>query len=131
MHQLIYTSEAAAGFSQQDLFRVVEQSARNNPSDDLTGFLVFQNRQFLQLIEGPRLGLEALLTRLRRDTRHQAITILSQRSIAARSFPRWRMHRVAEGSAALEELEAALRSQGSGTALPAVVRDFLDARRAA
>lgn len=125
MHQLIYTSEARAGLSQEDVFRIVEQSARNNPSADITGFLVFQRGRFLQLIEGPLMALEMLMAQLAQDDRHGGLKVLSRAPISDRSFPRWRMRRVGVEMNAVEELESALRSEGMGRPLPQPVRDFL------
>lgn len=125
MHQLIYSSIARPGLSPDDVFRIVEQSARNNPSADLTGFLLFQRGRFLQLVEGPLMSLEMLLTRLARDDRHQNLTVLSRLPVAQRSFPRWRMRRVGTDLDAFDELEEALRSEGEGRPVPGPVRDFL------
>lgn len=125
MHQLIYTSEARPGLSQEDVFRIVEQSARNNPSGDITGFLLFQRGRFLQLIEGPLMALEMLLAQLAQDDRHTNLEVLSRLPIAERSFPRWRMRRVGVENDAIEELERALRSDGVGRSLPVVVQEFL------
>lgn len=125
MHQLIYTSEARRGLSHEDVFRIVEQSARNNPSDDITGFLLFRGGRFLQLIEGPLMALEMLLARLAQDDRHYGLAVLSRLPISGRSFPRWRMRRVGVEIDALEELEHALRGEGQGRPLPTAVRDFL------
>lgn len=125
MHQLIYSSEARSGLAQDDVFRIVEQSARNNPSSDITGFLLYRGGRFLQLIEGPLMALEMLLARLAQDDRHHDLQVLSRLPVAQRSFPRWRMRRVGVDMDALNELEEALRSEGDGRALPEAVRAFL------
>lgn len=125
MHQLIYTSQARADLSHQDVFRIVEQSARNNPSRDVTGFLLFQGGRFLQMVEGPRMALDMLLTQLARDDRHGDLEVLSQLPVPQRSFPRWRMRRIGLKSDALYELEEALRNEGDGRPLPEHVRAFL------
>lgn len=125
MHQLIYTSEAKLGLSQEDVFDIVQQSARNNPSSDITGFLLFRGGRFLQLIEGPLMALEMLLAQLSQDDRHHNLRVLSRLPVAQRSFPRWRMRRVGVEHEALGELEEALRIEGLGRPLPDVVRNFL------
>jgi hypothetical protein len=125
MHQIIYTSTVRAGLSQEDVFRIVEQSARNNPSRDITGFLLFRKGKFLQLVEGPLMALETLLAQLGNDDRHSDLTVVSRLPIARRSFPRWRMRRVGGDRDALDELEQALKGEGSGLPVPEVVRNFL------
>ena len=127
MHQLIYTSEARPGLSEDDVSRIVQQACRNNPSGDITGFLVFQQGRFLQLIEGPLMALEMLMAQLAQDDRHSQLRILSRLAIAERSFPAWRMRRVGVESDARDELERSLRSGGRRQGLPRVVGDFLRA----
>ncbi len=125
MHQLIYTSQARQGLSQADVFRIVEQSARNNPSGDITGFLLYRGGRFLQLVEGPLMALDMLLAQLAQDDRHYGLQLLSRLPIAQRSFPRWRMRRVGVDAEALNELEESLRNEGNGRPLPEPVRAFL------
>lgn len=125
MHQLIYTSAARPELSHDEVFRIVEQSARNNPSRDITGFLLFRGGRFLQLVEGPLMALEILLAQLAQDDRHREVEVLSRIPVAQRSFPRWRMRRLGVEIDALDELEEALRSEGEGRSLPEDVRVFL------
>lgn len=125
LHQVIYTSAARPGLPHDEVFRIIEQSARNNPSGDITGFLLFRGGRFLQLVEGPLMALEMLLAKLAHDERHHELHVLSRLPIAQRSFPRWRMRRVGVEIDALDELEDALRGEGDGRPLPQAVRDFL------
>lgn len=125
MYELIYRSEARQGLPSEELFRIIEQSARNNPFADITGFLIYADGDFLQLVEGPLQALEDLLTVLRRDPRHHSLQIVSRREIYERSFPRWRMKRVGDGQDALGELRAVLSEQGRGAALPPEVVAFI------
>ena len=131
MHQLIYVSEARSGLSAEDLFRIVEQSARNNPSADITGFLIARGGRFLQLIEGPLMALETLLERLGEDERHHSIRVVQRLPIAERSFPRWRMKRLNGGHQAFDELETALKAEGVGKPVPDAVRNFIFEQMAA
>lgn len=128
MYQLIYQSEGRPGLLSEELFRIIEQSARNNPFADITGFLIYQNGRFLQLVEGPLQALEELLRVLQRDPRHHSLKVLAQREIFERSFPRWRMKRVGDGQDAIGELRAVLAEQGRGAVLPPEVATFIGDR---
>lgn len=125
MHQIIYVSEAAENLSSGDLFTIIEQSSRNNPSADITGFLIYRAGHFLQLVEGPLISLEELLVKLQRDPRHRRLRVLSRTAIAERSFPRWRMKRIGESGDGAAELEDALLAEGRGHSLPDPVGAFL------
>ena len=131
MHQLIYVSEARPGLGAEDLFRIIEQSARNNPSADITGFLIMRGGGFLQLVEGPLMALEGLLERLGKDDRHHSIQVVQRLAIAERSFPRWRMKRLSDGPEAIQELELAVGAEGADTPIPDAVRSFIAERLAA
>ena len=50
MERLIYTSEANGRLSGDEVFEIVETSARNNAKRDISGFLIFKDGRFLQLI---------------------------------------------------------------------------------
>ena len=125
MHELIYVSEACPNLTSEEVFRIVEQSARNNPSAEITGFLAYRSGKFLQLIEGPLLALETLITLLERDSRHHSLRVLSRTPIAERSFPRWRMKRLGQNADPVEELNSALAAEGRRRQLPPAVRQFL------
>lgn len=93
MEQIVYTSRAAAGVSGAGVFDIVATSARNNPGREVTGFLIFSDGEFLQLIEGPPNQLDRLLATLRTDLRHRDLEVLSRRPVAQRTFANWQMRR--------------------------------------
>ena len=76
MQRLIYTSVASENLGQEGLFEIIETSARNNPSRELTGFLIFNNQKFFQMVEGPARQIADLLAVLHDDRRHHSIEIL-------------------------------------------------------
>ena len=131
MHQLVYTSVASPDLDSGDLFEIVQQSARNNPTADITGFLTVHEGCFLQLVEGPLMALEELLDRLGKDRRHHSIRIVDRMPITERSFPNWRMRRLSDGNLAVGELMDALKGNPNGVAVLQMVRAFIDQRKAA
>lgn len=78
-----------------DVFKIIEASAKNNAKNDLTGFLVFSGGRFFQFLEGPENAIDALLEKLEKDERHSNMKVLSRSSAVQRSFPKWRMKRLA------------------------------------
>lgn len=109
MQQLAYVSTATSGIDSGEVFRLVETSARRNPSRDITGFLIFDGREFLQVVEGPEEELDRLLGALRRDERHRDIRVIDRSPITHRRFERWRMKRIATGGADAEDQEILAR----------------------
>ncbi len=58
---------------------------------DVTGILTFSGGRFMQVIEGPQANLHTLMEGIRRDGRHHSVRIVSDRKIALRRYPDWRM----------------------------------------
>lgn len=93
LERLIYTSSADAPQvrGEADLRPILAASRRNNPAHGVTGLLLYADGSFLQILEGERGGLEAILSRIRRDGRHRHISILTRNPAQARAFPDWAM----------------------------------------
>lgn len=91
MNQLIYISTAAGDVSAAERDAILRVSQRNNARDGITGVLLFNGRRFLQALEGEQRLVQAAYDRIKADTRHRAIVLLSTRDIAAREFGEWAM----------------------------------------
>lgn len=87
-------SRASSSLAPDEIFKIIETSANNNLRDDLTGFLIFSNNRFFQVVEGSEESIGSLMSRLGRDKRHSDIEILSRIEVEERSFPNWRMKRL-------------------------------------
>lgn len=106
---------------------LLEASARNNAAAEITGFLLFDGSQFLQMIEGPEAALQDLMRRLCQDKRHADIALLDDLPLTTRNCPKWTMKRLRLGTA--NELQA-LVPRSLPLAIRRKVMDFA-ARRAA
>lgn len=99
-----YCSQAQLPLEQAELHRILEASQRNNRRDEITGLLTFSGEVFVQLLEGPPAALRGLMNRLKGDTRHRDIIILSEGAKHRRILPGWDMELVTR-----EEAHRALR----------------------
>lgn len=124
MIRITYVSTPTPSVGAEELFQIIEVSSRNNMRDGLTGFLVFARDRFFQLVEGPEAAIDDLLARLARDRRHDALKVLSREPIAARSFPRWQMKRLATGDDLLKTVEAAADDTPISVQLRAALTSF-------
>lgn len=122
MKILVYTSIGAVGLGSADIFRIVEKSAANNSRDELTGFLVFYNQRFMQVVEGPDTALDALLQRLETDERHHSINVVQHGETAKRYFAGWSMRRLPASADYRSVAKTAPELLNS----PLVVRNTLD-----
>lgn len=110
MRQYVYVSTAET-LSGDDVAEILEACQRNNAAREVTGLLLYNGRNFLQLLEGESESLEWIMQRIERDTRHHGISRLYDEPAESRACPDWLMKRIAlgdSGEARRERLEAEL-----------------------
>lgn len=98
MLRICYRSRAAMGLRPIDVTNIVERSAWRNRDVGITGLLLFNGLEFLQVIEGPVAITEHLMDRIETDLRHRRISILSEEDVTQRLFPFWTMRFKAYGN---------------------------------
>lgn len=91
MQRLIYTSMARRQMSQRDIDRILMTSRLYNEMTGITGLLVYHEKRFLQVLEGPIGELDKVYDRIRRDWRHKHCRLLLKETIIARAFDQWEM----------------------------------------
>ena len=95
MLRLLYFSKVTGQMSEDTLRAIVEASARRNAAQGITGALVFNGRNFCQVLEGEDAAVRALVARIRQDDRHSDFKIIDAKQVDRRHFPDWSMHQVA------------------------------------
>ena len=93
LSQYLYISTALT-LPREEVESILATSARNNPARGITGLLLFNGRNFLQLLEGEDSEVAALMETITADPRHSGVSVLDRRSIAGRACPDWAMKRV-------------------------------------
>ena len=91
LKSLTYTSLARPELSTAEVGAIYQTARHLNVLDGVTGLLVYNGREFLQVIEGAESAIDDLLRRLMVDPRHSALTIEDERYIEPREFPQWAM----------------------------------------
>ena len=125
MERIVYTSRARTDLASDEVFRIIETSARNNPSRDVTGFLIFHRDRFLQLVEGEGEALDELLGVLKRDPRHSELIVHYREPASKRCFPNWRMRRLGSTAEGGEEVLRLLGERDIGPQCMNLVGEFL------
>jgi hypothetical protein len=105
MLQIVYISTARQPLSQPELQSVLAASRRNNQADGITGLLISGGRRFLQVLEGPDDVVAEAFNRIKADTRHHAVVILSTKQVERREFGDWSMGFEAGGANGSEDLK--------------------------
>jgi hypothetical protein len=78
----------------ETLDRILQTSRANNVRDGITGALVINQHNFLQLLEGDRGAIGQCFMRIMQDDRHHDIQVIATGEAAHRLFVEWSMHRI-------------------------------------
>lgn len=95
MVRLLYASRAREPITDAILTSILTQSRKNNTETGVTGVLcVCHGCVFIQALEGGRVEVNQLYSKVLRDDRHTDVTLLEYAEITERRFSSWRMGRV-------------------------------------
>jgi len=88
---VVYSSAAVVEFSRDDLVALLEHARCSNASRDVTGMLLYVDGSFFQILEGPEEAVDALCAKIKKDPRHEKMTVIMREPIAKRLFSEWTM----------------------------------------
>lgn len=91
MLSIVYASAAVRLLSESEIVELLEVSQANNAREGVTGMLLYNDGNFIQVIEGPDTAVLDLYDKISRDGRHQNIVLLGKDPITERQFPKWSM----------------------------------------
>jgi hypothetical protein len=89
--RMVYVSRPVKEPSSNVLESILGTASIENARHDLTGLLVFDDKHYLQVIEGGRTAVSQLLGNLYKDPRHKDLVVLEFDYIHQRQFPQWTM----------------------------------------
>lgn len=90
-YSLIYVSIANEAFREEELLDILRVSRDKNLRNGITGMLLYKNRKFMQLLEGPEKAVCETYARIVRDPRHRDVTVLLQGETPERDYVDWSM----------------------------------------
>ena len=91
LERLVYTSRSTEPMGTLALFNLLNQARQKNARLGITGHLLYADGLFTQCVEGPSEAIEALWQTLLKDSRHEALSMISRQSVAGRRFQEWAM----------------------------------------
>ena len=91
--QLVYYSRFVPGDqgAMSTVSNILEVSEANNGRNRITGFLIFDKANFLQILEGDPADVEQTYQRIALDSRHENIAVIERREVSGRAFADWAM----------------------------------------
>ncbi len=91
VRQLVYLSHTQGEPTIESLAAIERSATRNNARRDVTGFLMYHDRRFVQLIEGERQTIGDLFDNITNDGRHRDLLVLYDAPNERRYFGSWGM----------------------------------------
>lgn len=91
LQKLIYASQAIKPVDTAALQAILETARLRNAQDGITGFLLYADESFLQILEGEDMALSATYDRIASDARHTGLRLLQRSPISQRRFSSWTM----------------------------------------
>lgn len=92
IHQLVYISKATTLFSEGELLTILSSARKKNQNEQVTGLLLYKDKSFIQLLEGPKEAVAKIFSTVEMDPRHYRInTFIANEKVNERCFPDWNM----------------------------------------
>ncbi|MCW5699979.1 MAG: BLUF domain-containing protein, partial [Rhodospirillales bacterium] len=91
VYRLLYISKAKRDLNDQDLGQILAVSRANNSKMDITGLLLYLDREFLQVLEGGKQEVDSLFKKISSDDRHFTVKCLQAVEVDDRLFGDWSM----------------------------------------
>jgi len=87
LFQIVYVSTATAPFNPDELRELLRGSHERNARAGITGLLLYNDGQFMQVLEGEESAVMILFAKINRDPRHHHVISLLHEPILDRQFP--------------------------------------------
>jgi len=91
MIRLIYVSSAYKLLSTNELSDLLSISVKNNALRNISGFLIYSDGNFIQVLEGHEADVEFFFKKILNDNRHHDVIIIDRSYIVHRDFESWFM----------------------------------------
>ena len=91
LSNLVYVSYRKPECTEGEIQNILDACQRNNKELDITGVLLYSDKQFVQYLEGEYKTIYGLYDKIKTDNRHKNVVLISSYPIKERVFPSWQM----------------------------------------
>lgn len=91
MYEITYCSSASPLLLAEDISAILEKARDFNTKNNITGCLLYHNREFIQILEGEKETVRNLFAKIGEDDRHTNIVLLAEGGKEERVFYNWSM----------------------------------------
>lgn len=89
--RMLYASRVSDDFNSDDIEDILSKAREHNTKNCVTGMLCFNQKYFLQCLEGSRSKVNETYHKILNDSRHEHIVLLDYQEIIHREFSEWSM----------------------------------------
>lgn len=91
VYQIVYTSMATNAMDDNELKNILLKARATNHELRITGLLLYSEGMILQVLEGEESVVRGLYEKIKADSRHTAVSTVSEEVVERRVFPDWSM----------------------------------------
>ncbi len=91
LHALVFSSHATLELTPFQLEELLLAKRFRNRETDVTDVLLYHDGSFMQSLEGPKSAVHETFARIKRDARHNGVTVLIDAPIEERCCHEWHM----------------------------------------
>lgn len=91
MFSLVYRSVARPGFNLEQIQEMLVKAQYFNHQQGITGCLLYHEGEFIQYLEGNQYKVLTLFDKIKVDSRHREVELLSYAEREGRAFEKWDM----------------------------------------
>ncbi|QBA65048.1 BLUF domain-containing protein [Muriicola soli] len=91
MFSLVYRSVARPGFNLDQIQEMLRKARNFNHQQGITGCLLYHEGEFIQYLEGNQYKVLTLFDKIKVDSRHIEVELLSYAEREGRAFEKWDM----------------------------------------
>ena len=120
LRRVIYTSVPQEDISPKDINDILGSARQNNDQRNVSGLLIYSSNVFIQALEGVPEDVAEILNRIKADTRHHSIEVVTDATVEGRVFEDWSMgfsQSTTEKLASCAEIEGTLDASALSTKL--------------
>jgi hypothetical protein len=102
--QITYDSRANARITDQDIAKITTSSLVKNLANDLTGYLYYDDRRFLHILEGRTEQVSDAMKRITSNPMHHSLKVRLMNRNPERNFQEWPFGTLAAGDPELRRI---------------------------
>jgi hypothetical protein len=91
LYRIIYLSSGLKDLTSTDVKEILAKAKENNRAKNITGILLYLDKNFIQVLEGEKEEVIKLYQKISLDHRHKNVIKVIEGNIASRQFDKWDM----------------------------------------